>query len=116
MSASENIRFAAKARKIPLSEADTHLRELTAALGLEECLSRRSSLLSGGEKQRVALARALIGRPRILFLDEPFSALDTDLRNDARELVKKVIQRESIPTVLITHDRQDFADVPRQSQ
>lgn len=108
MSARENIYFAAEARRLPRKDADNHLSELVSLLGLENCLARRIDLLSGGEKQRVALARALIGRPRILFLDEPFSALDADLRQDARLLVKRVIETEKIPTVLITHDRQDL--------
>lgn len=108
LSAEENIRFAAEARKIPIAEARAHLDELARTLGLEAVLDRKASVLSGGEKQRVALARALIGRPRVLFLDEPFSALDADLRNEARSLVKRAIENEKIPTVLITHDREDL--------
>lgn len=108
MSARENIEFAARARKVPERDFHPHLEELVSVLALESCLDRRAAVLSGGEKQRVALARALIGRPRILFLDEPFSALDADLRYEARALVKRVIEREKIPTVLITHDRQDL--------
>lgn len=108
MTARGNIRFAADARKIPEAEAEQHLRELVRVLGLESCLDRKAAVLSGGEKQRVALARALIGKPRVLFLDEPFSALDADLRNEARALVKRAIEQEGIPTVLITHDRQDL--------
>lgn len=108
MTARENILFASQARGIPEEEASSHLNELVSVLSLERSLTRRAGILSGGEKQRVALARALIGRPRILFLDEPFSALDADLRAEARSLVKQAIEREKIPTVLITHDRQDL--------
>lgn len=108
MSARENIRFAAEARKISADETVAHLNDLAKTLGLEAVLERKASVLSGGEKQRVALARALIGRPRVLFLDEPFSALDADLRKEARMLVKRAIENEKIPTVLITHDRQDL--------
>lgn len=108
MTAHENILFAAEARKIPREDAAAHCAELARTLALEGCLERRGAVLSGGEKQRVALARALIGRPRVLFLDEPFSALDADLRAEARELVKRAIHAEGIPTVLITHDRQDL--------
>lgn len=108
MTAQENIRFAAKARKLDKNQSESHAEELRQMLKLEGCWTRRASLLSGGEKQRVALARALIGQPRILFLDEPFSALDSDLRNDARKLVREAIERSKIPTLLITHDREDL--------
>lgn len=109
MTARENIAFAAEARRIDASEASVRIEELSMLLGLNAALDRRATLLSGGEKQRVALARALIGQPRILFLDEPFSALDADLRHEARTLVKRVIEVEKIPAVLITHDREDLS-------
>ncbi len=108
MTAQENIRFAAEARRLPFDETEHHLRDLVEMLSLQDCWHRLAAVLSGGEKQRVAIARALIGRPRILFLDEPFSSLDADLKKEARQLIKKVIEAERIPTVLITHDRDDL--------
>jgi ABC-type sulfate/molybdate transport systems ATPase subunit len=108
MTAADNILFAAEARKLEREATETHLRELAGLLSLEALMNRKAAVLSGGEKQRVALARALMGKPRILFLDEPFSALDADLKNEARLLVKRVIDAERIPAVLITHDRQDL--------
>lgn len=107
MTARENILFAAKARKIPQADANEKLKELTQTLQLTKFLDRKADLLSGGEKQRVALARALIAKPRILFLDEPFSALDEELRQEARQLVKDLLAREKIPALLITHDQRD---------
>lgn len=106
LTADANIRFAAECRRI--QNYQPHFESLVETLSLSNCLSRKADVLSGGEKQRVALARALIGLPRVLFLDEPFSALDADLRVEARHLVKQTIERESIPTVLITHDREDL--------
>jgi sulfate transport system ATP-binding protein/putative spermidine/putrescine transport system ATP-binding protein len=106
MTARQNILFAADARG--LGDVSGHLRSLVSTLGLEPVLERRASVLSGGERQRVALARALIGKPRLLFLDEPFSALDADLKDEARALVRSAIEEEKIPTVLITHDRTDL--------
>lgn len=108
MTAEENILFAAESRKIPAQESRAHLESLIKTLKLSNALGRSASVLSGGERQRVAIARALIGKPRLLLLDEPFSALDADLRSEARELVRTAIATEKIPTVLITHDRQDL--------
>jgi sulfate transport system ATP-binding protein/putative spermidine/putrescine transport system ATP-binding protein len=106
MTARENILFAAQARR--LGDVSAHFDSLVERLSLAGFLERRASVLSGGERQRVALARALIGKPRLLFLDEPFSALDADLRAGARALVKSTIEAEGLPTVLITHDRTDL--------
>ena len=108
LTARENIVFAAESRKIPKEQATRALDEFIQILKLDNCLNRKAALLSGGEKQRVALARALIGEPRLLMLDEAFSALDETMRAEARELVKKVIELKKIPTILITHDRQDI--------
>ena len=66
-----------------------------------------SEQLSGGEKQRTALARAIIGKPRFLLLDEPFSALDADLRSEARLMLKEIVRSQKIPTLLVTHDLDD---------
>lgn len=108
MTAEENLLFAARARGLSSEEGHSAALELSNELQMSAFLQRKANLLSGGEAQRVALARALIGRPRFLFLDEPFSALDADLREEARRLVKKAIQRAAIPTLLITHDEADL--------
>lgn len=109
MSGEENILFAARARKLDDGEARSRLKALSDDLALGSCLQRRASVLSGGEAQRVALARAVIAHPRFLFLDEPFSSLDSQLKTEARALVKNLIQKLAIPTLLITHDEQDLA-------
>lgn len=63
--------------------------------------------ISGGQKQRTALARALANGPKLLLLDEPFSALDTDLRAQMRQEVNELAKEQGVPLILITHDMQD---------
>jgi iron(III) transport system ATP-binding protein len=69
--------------------------------------------LSGGQQQRVALARALAQQPRLMLLDEPFSALDTGLRAAMRKMVARLLEDAGVTTILVTHDQSEalsFAD------
>jgi iron(III) transport system ATP-binding protein len=88
--------------------------ELMEMVGLDPALrSRRPDALSGGQQQRVALARALARRPRLMLLDEPFSALDTGLRASTRKAVADLLGAAGITTILVTHDQAEalsFAD------
>lgn len=107
MNVEENIFFASKARGISTEKARPKMNQYLEALQISHLRERKAAVLSGGEKQRVAIARALIGEPRLLFLDEPFSALDQNLREESRGLINQVIHAEKIPTLLVTHDERD---------
>lgn len=114
LTAKQNILFAAKARRISKDRADERFHRLVRVLKLESFLNRKSELLSGGEKQRVALARALMSFPRMLLLDEPFSALDEALKVDARHLLRQILDETEIPALLITHDERDLKSLADQ--
>ncbi len=108
MTAAENILFAARVRGVGAQEARDRLQDLAEELRITSILKRKAFVLSGGEAQRVALARAVVGAPRFLFLDEPFSSLDSQMRAEARTLVSRVVKRLAIPTLLVTHDQEDL--------
>nr|WP_240549688.1 ABC transporter ATP-binding protein [Devosia salina] len=111
MSVAANIGFA-----IPRQAADRHARiaELLEKVGLSAVMGeRRPHQLSGGQQQRVALARALAQEPELMLLDEPFSALDTSLRDAMRDMVESLLAERGITAVLVTHDQAEamaFAD------
>ncbi len=111
MSARRNILFAAEARHVDEEKCEKKLNHWIEVLQMKKFIDQSAATLSGGEKQRVALVRALIGEPRLLLLDEPFSSLDENLRQESRELVKALLAEEKIPAVLITHDRRDVENL-----
>jgi molybdate transport system ATP-binding protein len=84
-------------------------RELLAAVHLEGMADRRPHQLSGGQQQRVALARALARSPRLLLLDEPFSAVDRPTRRALAATIAELRVRLQMPTILVSHDIEDVA-------
>jgi thiamine transport system ATP-binding protein len=90
------------------------IAELLAWLDISELSDRAVTELSGGQAQRVALARAIAPRPRVLLLDEPFSALDQDLRKRLAEDLAAIVRREGIATVHVTHDRDEAHLIAQQ--
>ncbi|WP_439564755.1 ABC transporter ATP-binding protein [Microcella sp.] len=111
LSVLDNVAFAATVAGQPKREARADARQFLELVQLEGFGERPVTALSGGQEQRVALARALAARPRVLLLDEPFSALDPELRTDMHGLLAQ-IRRQLNPTiVMVTHDRDEAAVV-----
>jgi iron(III) transport system ATP-binding protein len=101
----DNIRFGLRG----LSAAGQRARvaELLALIGLPTLEKAWPHQLSGGQQQRVALARALAPRPSLLLLDEPFSSLDVDLREQLAREVRAILRQEGISGILVTHDQHE---------
>lgn len=91
----------------PSAELRDEALQTLEELGIAHLAQRRPEELSGGQRQRVALARALFSRPRLLLLDEPFSALDPLLREQLRADLAERVRAAGIPLVMITHDPRD---------
>jgi len=102
LSALDNVRIAMRGRPEP--QASEEARALIASVNLQGLENRRPDQLSGGQRQRVALARALAGEPRVLLLDEPFSAVDQQTRDRLKRELAKLRLRLEIPIILVTHD------------
>ncbi|MGL6114543.1 MAG: ABC transporter ATP-binding protein [Cetobacterium sp.] len=100
----ENIAFGLKIKKFSKKEIEERVKEVSIFLEIDNLLERYPQELSGGQKQRAAIGRALIMKPDILLLDEPFSALDTNLREKMQELIKNIHRREKITIIFVTHD------------
>lgn len=91
--------------------SNPRLDEMLYLVGLDGLGSRRPSQISGGQQQRVALARALAPAPRIILLDEPFSALDASLRYDISREVISILRSTGTTTVMVTHDQQEAMSI-----
>jgi len=100
----DNVAFGLIEQRLPRREARARALQMLAVFELQALAQRRVWNLSGGEQQRVALARALITAPRALLLDEPFSALDADLRVALRDEFRRRIKAAGMATLLVTHD------------
>ncbi|SHO65445.1 sulfonate transport system ATP-binding protein [Pseudoxanthobacter soli DSM 19599] len=86
------------------SEGRDRAQGLLAEVGLADRAKEWPSVLSGGQRQRVALARALVGRPKILALDEPLGALDALTRIEMQQLLERIWRQQGFTAVLVTHD------------
>ena len=103
----DNIAFGLK-KRIQKKKRAEKVNSMADALKIDHLLRRSIENLSGGEKQRVAIARALVVRPRLLLMDEPFSALDPVTRQKMRRLMKQVIKKHEMTVLHISHDPADI--------
>lgn len=106
MTAVENIAFGIRGNGV---RRETLVRDALERFRLEHVAAHRPGEISGGERQRVALARVLVTGPRVLLLDEPFSALDDALKREIIADLKQWLVRNSVPVLLVTHDRSEAA-------
>lgn len=107
LTALENIAFPLKMQGVKRSIYEKKALEFLTKVQLSGLEKRKPHEMSGGQIQRVALARALAAEPKVLLLDEPFSSLDENLRQDMRNLVLRLQKEYKITTILVTHDRQE---------
>ena len=103
----ENVGFSLELQKVPKVERKKRVEELLKLVQLEGYSDRRIDSLSGGQMQRVAIARALAMNENILFLDEPFSALDPNLRREMGDFLLELQKKENLTVVLVTHDQEE---------
>lgn len=100
----ENVGFGLKVKGINPQTIRVEVKRMLDLIGLPGIEKRKPSQLSGGEQQRVALARALILEPKLMLLDEPLSSLDTEVRLNLQEAIRRIQRELGITTILVTHD------------
>jgi ABC-type Fe3+/spermidine/putrescine transport system ATPase subunit len=111
----DNVAFGLIEQRQPKAQARADAEALLQRFSLAAQARQKVWTLSGGEQQRVALARALITRPRALLLDEPFSALDADLRQQLREEFSRRIAESGMACLLVTHDEAEARAMAQQA-
>jgi len=113
MSVYDNIAYGLRMRRVDRESIRERVKELSEMLGIEKLLDRKPATLSGGEKQRVAIARALAVKPKIMLLDEPFSALDAETRVRLRDSIFSILRKEGVAVVHVTHIEDDARTADR---
>jgi len=93
--------------KLSKKEIQERVEKIAGILKISKLLERKPNQLSGGESQRVAVGRALVRKPKIFLLDEPLSAIDTKLRRELRNELKKIQREFNITSVYVTHDQEE---------
>ena len=111
MSVRKNVAFGLEVRKRPKAEVRAKVDALLALVHLEQFADRLPAQLSGGQRQRMALARALAVEPKLLLLDEPFGALDANVRKELREWLRRLHDEVHVTTIFVTHDQEEALEV-----
>jgi sulfate/thiosulfate transport system ATP-binding protein len=106
-----NVAFGLQIRKRPKTEIKKRVNELLELVHLEQFAHRYPAQLSGGQRQRMALARALAVEPKVLLLDEPFGALDAQVRKELRTWLRRLHDEVHVTTVFVTHDQEEAMEV-----
>ncbi len=106
-----NVAFGLQVRKRPKDEIRRRVGELLELVHLEQFANRYPAQLSGGQRQRMALARALAVEPQVLLLDEPFGALDAQVRKELRTWLRRLHDEVHVTTVFVTHDQEEAIEV-----
>jgi putative spermidine/putrescine transport system ATP-binding protein len=107
LSVFENVAYGLRARRTADAKVRTRVVEMLALVKMSAFSERLPGQLSGGQQQRVALARALAIEPRIVLLDEPFSALDKNLRLDMQIEIKGLLKTYGLTSIIVTHDQEE---------
>jgi putative spermidine/putrescine transport system ATP-binding protein len=111
MTVAQNVAFGLRVRGLPRAEIAAKVSAALDLVGLADFDKRRPADLSGGQAQRVALARCLVVEPKLLLMDEPFSALDAHLRKNLREELKSLQQRLGLTIIFVTHDQEEAMEL-----
>jgi sulfate transport system ATP-binding protein len=111
MTVFKNVAFGLEIRKRPKDEVRKKVNELLELVHIEKFADRLPSELSGGQRQRMALARALAVEPEVLLLDEPFGALDAQVRKELRKWLRRLHDEVHVTTVFVTHDQEEAMEV-----
>jgi putative spermidine/putrescine transport system ATP-binding protein len=107
MTVAQNVEYGLRVKGVAKSERRRRAAEALDMVRLSDHGSRRPAQLSGGQRQRIALARALVGRPRVLLLDEPLGALDLKLREQMQVELKAIQRDVGITFIIVTHDQDE---------